>query len=190
MGGTLLVSTAKFSRTLPRLLPKLWAFALRVTGSPRDAEELVQQTCMRALERSRQLAPRTDLLCWIYSIACRIWLDELRTSRLRSRANGEWQGGPASETAAHSVGGNPESDAFKQQIVDAVDQLPEPQRIVMLLIAVEGLGYREAADVLDIPVDTVMSRVARAREAIGRVFSEPPEAGIIRVTTRPAPRIR
>jgi RNA polymerase sigma-70 factor (ECF subfamily) len=64
----------------------------------------------------------------------------------------------------------PEADVMHGQIVDAVECLPEAQRVVMQLVAVEGLSYREAAEVLDVPIGTVMSRLARARQTIGALF--------------------
>ncbi len=159
---------AELSRTIPELLPKLWAFALRLSGDPLDAEDLVQQACIRALESSDQLSTGKSALCWIYAIAYRIWVDGLRTRSWRNRVREDEAA--AAETVDSHGAGDPESHALNRQIVDAIGQLPEPQRIVMLLVAAEGLSYREAADVLDVPVGTVMSRLARAREAIGRKF--------------------
>jgi RNA polymerase sigma-70 factor (ECF subfamily) len=64
----------------------------------------------------------------------------------------------------------PEEQVSNGQIIDAVSRLPEAQRVVMLLVAVEGLSYSEAAEVLDVPLGTVMSRLSRARQAIGAHF--------------------
>jgi RNA polymerase sigma-70 factor (ECF subfamily) len=64
------------------------------------------------------------------------------------------------------------------QIVSAVERLPETQRVVMLLVAVEGLSYKEAAEVLDVPIGTIMSRLARARQTIGALFGAPEDGNM------------
>lgn len=74
------------------------------------------------------------------------------------------------ETVADPSSRTPETNVMNRQIVSAVEQLPEAHRMVLLLIAVEGLTYNEAAEVLDVPIGTVMSRLARARQAIGAVL--------------------
>jgi len=74
------------------------------------------------------------------------------------------------ETVADPAARSPETAAMNSQIVAAVERLPEAQRVVMLLVAVEGLSYKEAAEVLDVPIGTIMSRLARARQAIGVIF--------------------
>jgi RNA polymerase sigma-70 factor (ECF subfamily) len=74
------------------------------------------------------------------------------------------------ETVADPAARTPETNVMNGQIVSAVERLPEAQRVVMLLVAVEGLSYNEAAEVLDVPIGTIMSRLARARQAIGSIF--------------------
>ena len=74
------------------------------------------------------------------------------------------------ETVPDTSGSTPEMDALHRQIIAAVEGLPDAQRAVMLLVAVEGLSYREAAEILDVPMGTVMSRLARARLTIGQTF--------------------
>jgi hypothetical protein len=73
-------------------------------------------------------------------------------------------------TVADPAASDPQTQVMNAQIINAVQRLPEAQRVVMLLVAVEGLSYQEAADVLDVPIDTVMSRLSRARQAIGAQF--------------------
>ena len=157
---------------LPDILPRLWNFALRITGDRHDAEDLVQRACVRALERPHQLQPGTSALSWMFSIVHTTWINEVRARSVRSRTSIDWDD-VLLETVADPAARTPETDIMHGQIVDAVERLPEAQRVVMLLVAVEGLGYREAAEVLDVPVGTVMSRLARARQSIGALFGAP-----------------
>jgi RNA polymerase sigma-70 factor (ECF subfamily) len=158
---------------LPDLLPRLWAFALRLAADRHDAEDLVQRACVRALERRHQLQPDTSALSWMFSIVHSIWIDEIRARQIRGRSRIEWSE-ELVETVADPGAADPETGMLYRQILDAVESLPDAQRVVMLLVAVEGLSYREAADILEIPIGTVMSRLSRARLSIGAQFSAPP----------------
>jgi RNA polymerase sigma-70 factor (ECF subfamily) len=158
---------------LPDLLPRLWAFALRLAADRHDAEDLVQRACVRALERRHQLQPDTSALSWMFSIVHSIWIDEIRARQIRGRSRIEWSE-ELVETVADPGAADPETGMLYRQILDAVESLPDAQRVVMLLIAVEGLSYREAAELLEIPIGTVMSRLSRARLSIGAQFSAPP----------------
>ena len=165
------LNTEDLSTALPALLPRLWRFALRLAVNRHDAEDLVQRACVRALERPHQLQPGTSVLSWLFSIAHTVWLNELRARQIRSRASMQWSD-ELSDTLADAAALTPEMDAMHRQVVAAVEQLPDAQRAVMLLVAVEGLSYREAAEALDVPIGTVMSRLARARLTIGRQFND------------------
>ncbi|MEM5438571.1 RNA polymerase sigma factor [Paraburkholderia diazotrophica] len=154
---------------LPALLPRLWRFALRLTQNQHDAEDLVQRACVRALERRRQLQNGTSALSWLFAIVHTTWINELRARTIRSRGNINWQDDEI-ESLADPSGHTPEIDLMHRQVIDAVEVLPDAQRAVMILVAIEGLSYREAADVLDIPIGTIMSRLSRARLTIGQRF--------------------
>jgi RNA polymerase sigma-70 factor, ECF subfamily len=156
-------------RQLPPLLPRLWRFALRLTRHAADAEDLLQRSCLRALERRAQWQPGSALLSWVFAIMHSIWLNELRSAQRRRESALDW-GDEFAETAAPLSLADPEHAMMCRQVVAAVQALPEAQRLVMLLVAVEGLSYREAADVLGVPIGTVMSRLARARVAVGQRF--------------------
>lgn len=160
------------SGELPALLPRLWRFALRLAADRHDAEDLVQRTCVRALERRHQLQPGTATLSWLFSILHSVWLNEVRARQIRRHGSIQWSEDLA-DTVADPTAGNPEMSALSQQIIAEVEKLPDAQRAVMLLVAVEGLSYREAATVLDVPIGTVMSRLARARLTIGAFFGLP-----------------
>jgi RNA polymerase sigma-70 factor (ECF subfamily) len=157
------------SEDLPALLPRLWRFALRLAGDRHDAEDLVQRACVRALERRHQLQPGTATLNWLFSIVHSVWLNEVRARQIRSHGCIQWTEELA-DTVADPAASNPQTYVLQQQIIAAVEKLPDAQRAVMLLVAVEGLSYREAATVLEVPIGTVMSRLARARLTIGESF--------------------
>jgi RNA polymerase sigma-70 factor, ECF subfamily len=157
---------------LPPLLPKLWRFALRLTRHREDAQDLVQRSCVRALERQHQWNPQTPALAWLYAILHSIWVNELAARQLRLVQ-------PLDEEALEVAGGgsnDPETSLFYRQVIGAVQALPQAQRVVMLLVAVEGLSYREASDVIGAPIGTVMSRLSRARATIGERFAGRPHS--------------
>jgi RNA polymerase sigma-70 factor, ECF subfamily len=156
---------------LPSMLPRLWAFALRISGDRHDAEDLVQRACVRALERAHQLQPDTSPLSWMFSIVHSTWINEVRARGVRSRWGMDWDDSLL-ETIEDSNVRTPEQNAMNGQVIAAVERLPETQRVVMLLIAVEGLSYGEAAEVLGVPVGTIMSRLSRARQAVGALFDQ------------------
>jgi RNA polymerase sigma-70 factor, ECF subfamily len=158
---------------LPTLLPRLWRFALRLAGDRHDAEDLVQRACVRALERQHQLQPGTSTLSWLFSIVHSVWLNEVRAQQTRRRGSIQWSDELA-DTLADPTASDPELYTLQRQIIGAVERLPDAQRAVMLLVAVEGLSYREAAEALDVPIGTVMSRLARGRRTIGEQFAARP----------------
>jgi RNA polymerase sigma-70 factor (ECF subfamily) len=126
------------------------------------ADDLVQATCLRALERAGQFAVGTRLDHWLFSILHSIWLNEVRARRVR-----EGQGFvEATETLAFDGAARTETHILAMQVMDHVHALPEAQRSAVFLCYVEGLSYREVAQVLEIPIGTVMSRLAAARARI------------------------
>jgi RNA polymerase sigma-70 factor (ECF subfamily) len=156
---------------LPGMLPRLWAFSLRLCGNQHDAEDVLQRACVRGLERAHQLQPGTSPLSWMFSIVHSTWINELRARNVRTRSSMEWDDNFL-ETVADPGARNPETTLMSSEIIAAVERLPEAQRIVMLLVAVEGLSYSEAAEVLGVPIGTIMSRLSRARQTIGAQFDD------------------
>ena len=166
------MTTPELSTLLPGLLPRLWSFALRITGDRHDAEDLVQRSCVRALERAHQWQPDSSALSWMFSIVHSTWINELRSRSIRGRSNMHWED-DFLETVADPNTATPEENAIHGEIISAVGRLPEPQRMVMLLVGAEGFTYAETAELLHIPIGTVMSRLSRARQAIGALLSMP-----------------
>ena len=154
------------------LLPRLRRFAYGLTGSIDAGDDLVQSACERALSRLHQWQAGTRLDSWMYRIMQNLWFDELRAGRRREVAT-------ESDVLDAMTGGDAESEMASRLDLAAVRRhmadLPPDQRAVLLLVSVEGLSYKEAAAVLDVPIGTVMSRLARARLALARAL-EPARA--------------
>ena len=144
---------------LPALLPRLWRYGLVLARDTATAEDLVQATCVRALERSEQFTVGTRLDRWLFSILRSIWINQLRAQRIRVG-----QGLVDPEEVLVTEGAQQiEMNISAGQVLKRALGLPEAQRETLLLVYVEGLTYQEAADVLSVPIGTVMSRLAAAR---------------------------
>lgn len=150
------------------LLPRLRRFARGLAGSADRADDLVQAACERALARIEQWTPGTRLDSWMYRIVRTIWIDELRARAVRDRAH------EREELGEQLVDGERDMEArlTMEAVREAVQHLPAEQRETLMLIAVEGVSYKEAADIMDIPIGTVMSRLARARAGLTRLMEE------------------
>jgi RNA polymerase sigma-70 factor, ECF subfamily len=147
---------------LPAHLARLWRYALALSHSRDAAEDLVQATCLRALERAGQFEPGTRLDRWLFAILRSVWLNDARARRIRLG-----QGHVAAETALVVDGEHEiETNISTAQVLKAIGGLPEAQREAVLLVYVEGYSYREAADLLGVPIGTIMSRLAAARLAL------------------------
>jgi RNA polymerase sigma-70 factor, ECF subfamily len=155
--------TQEFRSELVRLVPRLRRFAYSLTNSQADADDLVQGACERALRNQESFRVGTRMDSWLYRIIQNLWLDDRRRGTVRGVAVDPEEAGlsDAGRAARH-----PEDRLMLGQVRTAMATLPEPQRAVLSLIAIEGLSYREAAEVLEVPVGTVMSRLSRAREKL------------------------
>ncbi len=140
-------------------LPHLWRFAMSLTGRSDWADDLVQNTCLRALERRHQVKDPSGLRAWLMSICRSIWYNELRSQSVRRAQS--LDGGEAAEVAADIL--PQEMNIFAREVLNEVMGLPEAQRSAVMLVFVEGFTYREAAEILDVPIGTVMSRLSAAR---------------------------
>ncbi|WP_139251477.1 RNA polymerase sigma factor [Kaistia soli] len=140
-------------------LPALWRFALVLSRSRDTADDLVQATCVRALERAGQYEPGTRLDRWLFSILHSIWVNEVRSRKVR-----QGSGVIDAELALIFDGRQAiETNILAAQMLAAIGKLPEPQREAVLLVYAEGFSYQEAATFLGIPIGTIMSRLAAAR---------------------------
>jgi RNA polymerase sigma-70 factor (ECF subfamily) len=146
-------------------VPRLRRFAYALTGDIDKGDDLVQETCARALSRLDQFKPGTALESWLFRIAQTQWLDRLRAQKVR--------GGTVDIEAAIDVAGEDgrmvtESRLTLAKVSQGIARLPPEQQVLLALIVVDGHSYKEAAETLDVPVGTVMSRLARARLSLSR----------------------
>lgn len=147
-------------RLVEPLIPALRRYARALLRNPSDADDLVQDCLERAVSRWHQRRPDGDARTWLYAI-----LHNLAVSQMRQRARrGVHLPVEDVAEASLSVAPNQDDGLRHRDLMAALDQLPEEQRDVLLLVTVEGLSYAETAHVLSIPVGTVMSRLARARD--------------------------
>ena len=149
------------------LLPRMRRLCHGLARGADDGDDLLQTVCEKVVSRSHQHDPGKRLDQWIYRIVYTTWFDTLRARKVRARYYGG--GEPDLLPGVHGVEAT--EAAVTLGIVErAVTKLPEEQRAVLLLVCVEGLTYKEAADVLDTPIGTVMSRLARGRISLGRML--------------------
>lgn len=141
------------------LLPRLRRLARALAGPVADADDLVQIVLERALSRATQWRPDAALDKWVFAIARNAWRDELR-------ARGRSQNLFAPEEAGVTAADGASAPARALDLAAAMETLPADHREVVALVLVEGLSYREAAELMDVPVGTVTSRLARARAAL------------------------
>jgi RNA polymerase sigma-70 factor (ECF subfamily) len=145
---------------LVALLPRLRRFARALTRSPHDADDLVQIAVERALLRLDQWRPGSRLDSWMFGIIKNAWIDEVRARRRRDRVLAP------EEAGEHIADAASESHIHRLSIEAALARLPDEQRLAVALVLVEGLAYKEAAEVMDVPIGTLTSRLARGREAL------------------------
>ena len=153
---------------LARLLPQLRRFARTLAHQPVDADDLVQKALERALTRLDQFQPGTRLDSWMYRIMKTIWIDEIRS---KSRRDAVF----SPEDSGERVGARDaklESRIELMAVDRAMEALPDDQRLAVSLVLIQGLSYKEAAAVMDVPMGTLTSRLARGREALAAHLSE------------------
>jgi RNA polymerase sigma-70 factor, ECF subfamily len=147
-------------KELTALLPRLRRFARNLARDPNDADDVVQAALERALVHLDQWRRDARLDSWMFKIVRNVWIDELRS-----------RGRQAKIFAAPEAGENVGAAVMEREenllsVQSAMARLPEEQRAAISLVLVEGLPYREAAEVLDVPIGTLTSRLARGREAL------------------------
>ena len=149
-------------------LPRLWRYGLVLSGNRDTAEDLVQATCVRAIERAHQFQSGTRLDRWLIAILHSIWLNEIRSRKVR-RGQGLVD---ADVVLIFDGTKETETNILAAQVLREVQSLPEVQRETVYLVYVEGLTYREAAETLAIPIGTIMSRLAAARAKLAGLGAE------------------
>jgi len=167
---------ATFAEQAMPLMSSLYSGALRMTRNPADAEDLLQETYLRAYRGFGGFQDGTNLKAWLYRILTNTYINQYRAKKRRFdetaldesedlylyRRLGGLEAAAASRSAEDEL-----MDWFTdQEVKDAVEALPEQFRLAVLLADVEGFAYKEIAEILDIPIGTVMSRLHRGRKAL------------------------
>jgi RNA polymerase sigma-70 factor, ECF subfamily len=169
----------RFEREVLPLLPNLYSAALRMTRNPADAEDLVQETYLRAYRGFSGFEEGTNLRAWMYRILTNTFINSYRKKQrepvtVQEDDLDEWylfdrlgESGVEPSAEAEVIRSMPDEDVQK-----ALEALPEGFRLAVLLADVEGFSYKEIAEILGIPIGTVMSRLHRGRRALEKALWE------------------
>jgi RNA polymerase sigma-70 factor (ECF subfamily) len=158
--------TADLREQIVELLPRLRRFARTLARNAHDADDVVQIAVERALARLDQLRPGSALSSWLFGIVRNAWIDQTRGHARQARIF-------ADEELGARVGEDSLANVAETLAVQkALARLPEEQRAAVGLVLVEGLSYKEAARIMEVPVGTLTSRLARAREALQEMLSD------------------
>jgi RNA polymerase sigma-70 factor (ECF subfamily) len=169
----------RFEREVLPLLPSLYSAALRMTRNPTDAEDLVQETYLRAYRGFSGFEEGTNLRAWMYRILTNTFINSYRKKQrepvtVQEDDLDEWylydklgESGVEPSAEAEVIRSMPDEDVQK-----ALEALPEGFRLAVLLADVEGFSYKEIAEILGIPIGTVMSRLHRGRRALEKALWE------------------
>lgn len=155
-----------FEDAVVALLPNLRRFALSLCRNTHTADDLVQGTCEKAFANKSSFQPGTRLDAWLFRILRNLWIDRLRKDKNEGQAEDIDEMAEIPEGTGDPVA---ETQLLLRQVSDLITKLPQVQREVIMLVCVEDLSYKEAAETLDVPIGTVMSRLARARQEILRL---------------------
>ena len=158
----------EFRAQLAALLPRLRRFARVIARNVADADDLVQVSVEKALVRAEQWRPGSKLDSWMFGIMKNAWIDDRRARGRRAEV------ALPDDTGEHPAVSPDDSNTNLWAVSEALNQLPEEQRLAVALVLVEGMSYKEAAAVLEIPIGTLTSRLARGRTALATALGDPP----------------
>ena len=158
-----------FRTDLTALLPRLRRFGYALAGNAADGDDLVQDALEKALKREDQFQPGTRLDSWMYRIIQTTWIDKTRADKRKRKVFTAMDG-------VERIAGEDGRRTFDTRIQlskarEAMDVLSEDERAVLTLVAIEEFTYRETAETLEIPIGTVMSRVARAHSKLAATLA-------------------
>jgi RNA polymerase sigma-70 factor (ECF subfamily) len=159
----------RFEDELVGLLPRLRRFARGLARDASDADDLCQAAVERALKSRDQWQDGTRLASWMYRITRNVGIDDRRAAARRGVH------APIDDDAVQVAGdgaAHVEAGALRGDVDGAMARLPDEQRAVVMLVLVEGYAYREAAEILEVPIGTVTSRLARGRETLMHLLGE------------------
>jgi RNA polymerase sigma-70 factor (ECF subfamily) len=178
----------RFERDVLPLLPGLYGAALRMTRNPSDAEDLVQETTLRAYRGFSTFQEGTNLKAWLYRILTNSFINTYRKRQRQPQVvDGpddvdEWF--LFDRLGSHSVERSAEEDVLERipdaDVKAALESIPENFRMAVLLADVEGFSYKEIAEIMDVPIGTVMSRLHRGRKALEKaLYDVAKERGLV-----------
>lgn len=150
--------------TIARQIPHLRRYAISLTRNRDEADDLVQDCLERALRKRHLWRRRGSLRSWLFRILYRTYIDH---HRRRAPLTVEASSDIVDRTVSQPPDQEPRIDC--RNVAEAMDRLPDDQRAVILLVALEGLSYDEVADVLGVPIGTVRSRLSRGRDSLRRL---------------------
>ena len=170
----------RFERDAMVYADALYGTAMRLTRNPDSAQDLVQETFLKAFKHYDSLRPDSNLKAWLTRVLTNTFINQYRRKQVRQRSqelyDPDWMNERVGSNWAREVAKRPGQkvvDRFvRDKLNDAVAALPDPYRQVLLLADVEELAYKEVAETLDIPIGTVMSRLHRARRKLRELLSE------------------
>lgn len=164
-----MASRSEIERELRDHWPRLRRFAYVLSRNAADADDLVQDVAMRAMASGKQWQSGTRFDLWMFRIARNLWIDTVRARGRREKYLAPAEEG---ETIGHDPRPGIEAAIDLGVAMAALQRLPEEQREVVALILIDGLGYRETAELLDLPIGTISSRLARGRTALMTILGE------------------
>jgi RNA polymerase sigma-70 factor, ECF subfamily len=179
---------ARFERDVLPLLPNLYSAALRMTRNPSDAEDLVQEAFLRAYRGFASFEEGTNLKAWLYRILTNSFINTYRKKQREPvTVEGpddvdEWY--LFDRLGSQSVEASAEAEVLDRipdaDVKAALEALPEGFRMAVLLADVEGFSYKEIAEIMDVPMGTVMSRLHRGRRALEKaLYDTAKERGLV-----------
>jgi RNA polymerase sigma-70 factor (ECF subfamily) len=173
---------ATFADQAMEYMGSLYSAALRMTRNPADAEDLVQETYLKAYRAFGSFQEGTNLKAWLYRILTNTFINTYRARRRRPEQTElddvedlylyRRLGGLEAVSAGRSAEEEVLEHFTEGEVKDALESLPDPFRLAVLLADVEGFSYKEIAEILDVPIGTVMSRLHRGRRALQKALHD------------------
>ncbi len=162
-------------------LPRLRRFAYGLSGDFAQADDLVQDACVRALTHRDQWQPGTKFESWMFRITQNLWIDKRRSVKSRG-VHQDIDG--LDEPMGVDGRDVTEGRLTLSSVMKGMQALSEDQRTLMVLVCIEGVSYKEASETLNVPIGTVMSRLARARQTLQAHLVPPAGAGVTKIALK------